>query len=70
MPDKEFGERPVAFVQMVGEAKSGDLAGKLEETLPRFKVPNAFYEWPEGADSGGMKPDRRFFRDLASRMHQ
>ena len=70
VPDREFGERPAAFVQTIGELAPQDLAEKLGETLPRFKIPVAFYGWPEGADSGGMKPDRGFFRGLASRRYQ
>ncbi len=70
VPDNEFGERPIAFVQMAGEWRPGDLTEELGETLPRFKIPVAFYGWPENADSGGMKLDRKFFRGLASRIHQ
>lgn len=65
LPDEEFGERPVAFVR----TSSGDLsperfADALGEVLPRFKIPVAFYGWPEDASSG-MKVDRKFFRELA-----
>ncbi len=69
VPDSEFGERPVAFVQMVVEQIPQDLAEKLEKTLPRFKIPVAFYKWPEDADAS-MKPDRRFFRERALRLYR
>ena len=70
VPDSEFGERPVAFVKTPGgESPPESLAGELEKTLPRFKVPVAFYAWPGDADSGRMKPDRRFFREIALRLH-
>ncbi len=66
VPDNEFGQRPVAFVRIAGEETQREsLAEKLEKTLPRFKVPMAFYGWPEDADAGGMKPDRAFFRSRA-----
>ena len=70
VPDEEFNERPVAFVQTADGPVPGNLAEKLGETLPRFKVPMAFYGWPDDADTGGMKPDRRFFREVALRIRR
>jgi O-succinylbenzoic acid--CoA ligase len=63
--DPEFGQRPVAFVRMEGE-KTVDLAPGLEKILPRFKIPVAFYAWPE--EGGGMKVNRVSFRERA-RLH-
>jgi O-succinylbenzoic acid--CoA ligase len=64
VPDAEFGNRPVAFVRTAaGELE--DLARALDPTLPRFKIPVAFHEWPEGG--GGMKVNRRFLRERALR---
>lgn len=68
--DREFGERPVAFVQARGGLIPRNLADKLGEILPRFKLPVAFYEWPEDASTGAMKPDRESFRGRASRLHR
>lgn len=71
VPDLEFGERPVAFLQMADERSLPEnLAGKLEETLPRFKVPVAFYDWPEDADTEKMKPDRTFLHERALQLWQ
>lgn len=71
VPDAEFGERPVAFVLMAGgDVEPGRLSAALEETLPRFKVPLAFYRWPEDADPGRGKVDRPFFRDRALRLRE
>ena len=68
VPDDEFGARPVAFVRMAGGADpTPSLAGDLIKSLPRFKVPDAFYPWPDGG--GAMKPDRAFFRERARRIH-
>lgn len=68
IPDEDFGERPAAFVLPAdGGVTSSGLAGKLERELPRFKIPVAFYEWPEGADPRKTKVDRTFFRDRARR---
>jgi O-succinylbenzoic acid--CoA ligase len=64
VPDAEFGNRPVAFVRTAG-GELGDLARALEPTLPRFKIPVAFHEWPGGG--GGMKVNRRSLRERALR---
>ncbi|MGF1471078.1 MAG: o-succinylbenzoate--CoA ligase [Rubrobacteraceae bacterium] len=70
VPDEEFGERPAAFVQVADKDPRVDrLSGALEEELPRYKIPVAFYRWPEEADDGGMKVDRVFFKDLALRFY-
>ena len=68
VPDPEFGERPVAFVRMADGADplTPNLAGSLAESLPRFKVPDAFYPWPAGVGAG-MKVDRVSFRERARR---
>lgn len=64
VPDEEFGERPVAFVRAPGGIPTG-LAESLESVLPRFKIPTAFYGWPESSGPEGMKPDRAALRELA-----
>jgi o-succinylbenzoate---CoA ligase len=67
-PDPEFGARPVAFVRMSDGIVEGEtLARALEKVLPRFKIPGTFHGWPEEARLGGMKVDRAFFRERASR---
>jgi len=43
------------------------LAQALEKVLPRFKIPGTFHGWPEEAGFGGMKVDRSFLRERASR---
>ncbi len=65
VPDEEFGQRCVAFVQSRKECPEGPaLAAWLGETLPRYKVPDAFYQWPE-TDVHNFKIDRARFRRLA-----
>jgi len=65
VPDPDFGERPVAYVNM----KSGELNDEsylrsgLEKVLPRFKIPVRFIDWlPE---TGQLKPDRKTLRRQA-----
>lgn len=69
VPDEEYGQRPVAFVRGEEGAVPGDLALRLEAALPRFKIPDAFYAWPEGYDAA-MKIDRGYFREEALRRHR
>ena len=66
VPDEEFGARPAAFVRTTGGApEPGALSRSLGLSLPRFKVPVAFYPW-EG--TGGMKPDRVGLAERARRL--
>ena len=65
IPDEEFGQRCVAFVQPRGRCPDGPaLAEWLGQTLPRYKVPDAFYQWP-AAEANAFKVDRARFRRLA-----
>ena len=65
IPDEEFGQRCVAFIQAREEGPAGDaLAAWLGRTLPRYKVPDAFYRWPS-TDPNSFKIDRSRFRRLA-----
>ena len=59
--DKEFGERPAAFVKMEQGTKLDFLHIKkhLEKELPRFKVPDYFLPWPEDLLGEGMKLKRQ-----------
>jgi O-succinylbenzoic acid--CoA ligase len=66
VPDPEFGHRPVAFVRTEGDAP-GDLAPKLREFLPGFKIPTAFHPWPEDAQRG-IKPNRIALRERAQQL--
>ena len=67
--DARFGQRPVAFVKTADGAHEA-LAPRLEAMLPRFKIPVAFYAWPDDAPAPGMKIDRAFFAQLAQRVHR
>ena len=72
VPDREFGFRSVAFVRLREGALDADVLRRhLEETLPRFKIPRAFFIWPDdGGASAGMKVDRAAFGRLAQRLLQ
>ncbi|MEM7390936.1 MAG: o-succinylbenzoate--CoA ligase [Verrucomicrobiota bacterium] len=65
VPHEKFGQRPVAFVKTLTGASSFDqLACILEEHLPRFKVPDRFFDWPD-SEAAATKVDRAHFRQLA-----
>ena len=65
IPDEEFGQRCVAFVQSRDGCPDGEtLAAWLGQTLPRYKVPDAFYQWP-ATEANAFKIDRGRFRGLA-----
>lgn len=61
----EFGKRPVAFVKSEGkELDPAEAALALRETLPKFKIPDAWYPWPESASRSGLKLNRAMFQQL------
>ena len=72
--DKEFGERPVAFVKGSNGLKfskfSGRLKKELEKNLPRYKIPVKFLNWPRQALNGSLKPDRQKLTRLAQKEQQ
>lgn len=64
--DREFGQRPVAFVQCKdGVLKSADIQKFLQTKLSKFKVPVAFHSWPD--NDNGIKPDRKMLAALAKK---
>lgn len=78
--DVEFGERPVAFLQMDGltapsegplpPARVAELRTFLAQYVPRFKIPMAFYAWPGQLQGGKLKPGRRDFKAYAQQLWQ
>ncbi len=58
--DKEFGQRPVAFIRWASKPLAEeDLIRCLQAVLPRFKVPVAFFPWPQSLMSQGVKISRQ-----------
>ncbi len=65
--DEEFGFRPVAFVRLQDDCQIDlkEIRIYLEKILPRFKIPDAFYLWPEEESTiKGIKVDRRLLQDF------
>ena len=67
--DAEFGQRPVAFVQMQANPSvdAALLREYLSERLARFKIPIAFFPWPQEETFAGIKPNRRRLAELAEK---
>jgi O-succinylbenzoic acid--CoA ligase len=60
--DKEFGQRPIAFIKFKGDPLADDhLIRCLQSVLPRFKIPIAFFPWPQSLMDQGIKTFRRDF---------
>jgi len=66
--DATFGQRPVAFVRFDPSIvlNARDIMTTLSEQLPRFKIPVAFYEWPDDLSGDQLKPSRRQATELAA----
>lgn len=68
--DQEFGQRPTAFVKFSAEKKLPDveIISMLEKQLPRYKIPRAYFDWPENRDIESLKPNRQEFQKLANEL--
>jgi O-succinylbenzoic acid--CoA ligase len=63
VPDETYGFRPAAFLKIkdgTGITKEG-LIKYLAERLPRFKIPDVFYFWPQELESESLKIKRPDF---------
>jgi len=65
VPDPEYGQRPVAFVRVAGTLRPRALEAALSDTLPRFKIPDAFHSLPDAAMKADLKIDREWLRKKA-----
>jgi o-succinylbenzoate---CoA ligase len=59
--DKEFGQRPVAFIKQERGFKIDPerLQNYLQHNLTRFKIPRVFLPWPD--EEPALKPERKKF---------
>jgi O-succinylbenzoic acid--CoA ligase len=65
--DDEYGQRPVAFVRMEGNAE--DLLARLRDALPAYLIPRTYHPWPEDLTAGGIKPRRADFQQRAEELN-
>jgi O-succinylbenzoic acid--CoA ligase len=66
--DKEFGQRPVAFIQVVKgrKIKVGYLRFCLQKKMAGYKIPQLFFPWPE--EYVALKPGRQSFKIKADKL--
>ena len=67
VPDEEYGARPAAFVRTLPgvEVSADAIRRRLEQWLPKFKIPDHVWPMP-GGTKPGLKPDRQLLRQLAA----
>jgi O-succinylbenzoic acid--CoA ligase len=68
--DKTYGSRPVVFLDLAypGAIKKSGLLNYLEENLPRYKIPDYYYLWPdERPGQKTLKIIRADFREKINR---
>ncbi|WP_372369720.1 o-succinylbenzoate--CoA ligase [Candidatus Uabimicrobium sp. HlEnr_7] len=68
IPHREFGFRPVAFVDSLMSTEQ--LKQYLQKRIAKFKVPDQFLPWPQNVPLKGIKPDRHYFEKLAQQRNQ
>jgi O-succinylbenzoic acid--CoA ligase len=63
VPDDKYGFRPIAFVKPARDAHLSRkvLIEHLTKYLPKFKIPDNFYLWPNEIQIEGIKISRRKF---------
>jgi O-succinylbenzoic acid--CoA ligase len=64
VPDAEFGVRPAAFVKAQNVSEE-QIVTFLRQRLPRFKIPRAFFPWPDQLAVQGIKVSRKQMQQLA-----
>lgn len=66
IPNLEFGQRPVAYVQTVDNVlNEQELKRILRDRIAGFKVPDSICLFPEDVVAVGIKVNRRYFTRLA-----
>lgn len=68
VPDQRFGARPVAFLQQSESSAEKELRAFLQERIPRFQLPDAFFAFPEES-LAGLKPNLSALRTWAQQHH-
>lgn len=67
--NEEFGERPAAFVKIEGKfPEKAYFRNYLSEKLPRFKIPDYFFQFPDSVWKTGIKQNRLLLKEMAERL--
>lgn len=64
--DAEFGQRPVAVVEISAGCEFNDIAVWLDGKLPRFQQPVRWLTLPQALKQGGIKISRRKLMEWAA----
>jgi len=64
--NERYGFRPVAFIKFggPGNIEKDSILEHLGAELPGFKIPDVFYDWPEGIDGSSLKVKRPLFLEI------
>ena len=64
----EFVYRPVTLIKVSSSThfSHAQLTRYLKKHLPRFKIPETFFVWPEQTDFDSIKVDRKFLTNLVT----
>jgi O-succinylbenzoic acid--CoA ligase len=65
VPDPEYGQRPVAFID--GPVEPDAIRAELRRRLPSFLVPDAFFPMPDAPEGAGIKASPARLREIALR---
>lgn len=69
--DREFGFRPVAVLKYIQDTVPETFISEfLSRTLPRFKMPIMYYDWPQDESHSGLKVDRRSLQRYVERLRR
>ena len=68
-PCQQFGQRPIAFVQMANSAtlQPQQLRQHLQQHLARFKIPDTFLPWPQQTPHNQLKPPRFWLQSFTQK---
>ncbi|GAB4341518.1 MAG: o-succinylbenzoate--CoA ligase [Calditrichia bacterium] len=69
LPDREFGQRPAVFIEWSGPKRLTleELRERLQKKLAGYKLPVRLLNWPAEFPQKSIKPDRKYFKELALR---
>jgi O-succinylbenzoic acid--CoA ligase len=67
--DPEFGQRPVAFIKSAVGIDNKRIRDSLNDKLPGYMIPIAYYELPEDNKQGGIKYNRYKLKELAEQLY-
>ena len=69
--NQEFGWRPAAFLKMHPLMPREEALARLQPLLPRYKIPDFYFPWPDPLENLGLKNSPEPFKKIAQKwVHQ